>query len=140
MALNRPALLKFSCAECQQFVYDLETGERQKTCNGLVDVLRIKGPDGKPNTPCKECPKESPEREAEFILTDANRRTYQLYLEVQATAGARLTDAMRQDRWLLRNLAIVHRVVEESKQAMQARAQGMQFESVLSILSPFLRR
>lgn len=119
MAINHPGLLRFSCAECRKWVYDPETGERQTTCGGRLDVLRIKGPDGEPNTPCKECPKGSPAREHEFILTEANKRTYGLYLEVQATSGQRLTDAMRRDRWLMRNFGLIHRIAEAKKEAKQ---------------------
>ena len=115
-----PGLTRFSCAECHQFVYDMATGERTKTCEGLVDVIRPKGPNGEPpKPPCDKCPKGSPERESEFILTEANRKTYQLYVEVQATAGARLTKAMKRDRWLMQNLAIVHRIAEARKERKQ---------------------
>ncbi len=100
-------------------MYDLETGERATVCNGLVDVIRPKGPSGVPEPPCHKCPKGSPEREREFELTPANLKTYQLYLEVQATAGARLTETMKQDRWLMRNLALVHRIAEAAKQTKQ---------------------
>jgi hypothetical protein len=117
--LNRPALLKFSCDECKEFVYDMQTGERETTCEGLLEVLRPVGPSGKPEPPCKKCPKGSPDREHEFILTEANRKTYQLYLEVQATAGARLTKSMKRDRWLLRNLGLIHRLAEARKESRQ---------------------
>lgn len=83
--------------------------------------------DGPP--PCKEgrrshtiCPKESPEKEAEHLLSAKNWQTWELYHAVQASAGACLTERMREDRLLAQNLALVHRLVATHQRREQREA------------------
>lgn len=105
-----PALTRFNCADCQQFVYDVEwshgcrgSGQRKKYCGGTKDFVR---PAGSP-PPCSDCPKESPAKEHEHVLTADNWLTWQLWREVRASGGACLTDSMRADRVLLENLSLI---------------------------------
>lgn len=105
-----PALTRFSCAECQAFVYDVDwtngcegTGNRKKFCGGTRDVVR---PAASP-PPCELCPKGSPAEEHEHLLTADNWLTLELFREVKATNGACLTDEMKADRLLMQNLAAI---------------------------------
>lgn len=54
---------------------------------------------------CGDCPKESPERGRELVLSERNRQMLQRYEEVRATSGACLTAGMKRDHLLMRNLA-----------------------------------
>ena len=119
MAVHHPALLKFTCAECKKYVYNMETGERFTVCNGLLDMQRPVGPSGEPEPPCNKCPKGSPDREREFILTPANYKTLKLYLEVRVTFGQGLTDAMKNDRWLMNNFRLIDGIVRDHERHEQ---------------------
>lgn len=57
-------------------------------------------PPGTP-TPCKICPKKSPENAKTLILTPRSRATLQRFYEQQATFGACLTEEERRDSWLM---------------------------------------
>jgi hypothetical protein len=114
LLLFYPALTRFTCAECQQFVYDVDwdkncagTGQRKTYRGGTCDLRR--GKNSPP--PCfydaKACPKGSPAEEQEHVLSPENWQAWQLYREVRATNGACLTDAMRADRLLMQNLSIL---------------------------------
>lgn len=107
LLLTDPRLAARTCDECRAWVYDEKTRERVK--RGGRDVARPKNVP----TPCHQCPKQSPEQASQHELTAANHRTYETYLEVQATSGASLTGEQRRAGVLLRRLAIVHRVVRE---------------------------
>lgn len=105
-----PALTRFSCADCQRFVYDVEwskgcrgSGERKRYCGGTKDFVR---PANSP-PPCSECPKESPAKEHEHVLTEENWLMWQLWREVRASGGACLTEKMKGDRVLLENLSLI---------------------------------
>jgi hypothetical protein len=116
LLLFAPQLLKFSCSECQQYQYDMETGEQKTRCNGLLPILRPK----QVPPPCKDCPKVGPEHEADHLLTAKNLKTLLLYREVQATCGACLSERERQDPLLLRNLSIVGGLVREYEAKQQS--------------------
>lgn len=114
-----PALTQFSCADCQRFVYDVDwangcvgTGKRKTYCGGTRDVARTAGTP----PPCAfdkdACPKGSPAEEAEHLLSADNAQTWQLYREVKATGGACLTDEMKRDQLLMRNLALIDQLAE----------------------------
>lgn len=109
-------------------MYDLETGERETTCNGLLPVIR---PPGVP-MPCRECPKGSPEREHEFVLTPANRRTWELFKECRATGGRALREEWAADRWLASNFAVLDRITGEAERQRLAMRLGIETAKVLS--------
>jgi hypothetical protein len=83
-----------SCEECQAWVYTKEWKRAQRSG---ADVPR---PPGTP-TPCKICPKKSPEHAKTLILTARSRATLQRFYEQQATFGACLTDEEKADAWLM---------------------------------------
>lgn len=111
--LFHPAVARINCSDCLKVVYDFDTGEPVRICNGTLPMLRVLPP------PCEKCPKKSPEREREFVLSDRNLKTIRLYYEVRATGGACLTERERSDRLLTRNLQLIDRLVREHERKQQ---------------------
>lgn len=111
-----------SCANCQAFQvdYDWQTGA------GTGQPIRDwKFPEGTPRPPtvkppCHICPKKSPDRERDFLLSHRNLEIVALYERVQATCGRCLTDDLADDGALHRSLAIVDGIVHETKQTRLA--------------------
>lgn len=81
------------CEQCKEFVFNIETGEKQTYKSGPerkeLPLLRSGSP-----TPCDSCPKESPERAKEMELTPKNWQAFQWYQEARATG---LSDAEKND-------------------------------------------
>ncbi|HEV8061534.1 MAG TPA: hypothetical protein VGP68_16765 [Gemmataceae bacterium] len=107
-----PALTQFTCGECQKKLFDVDwahgctgTGKVKTYMTGAGPREQVRGKLNPP--PCSECPKGSPEEEAEHLLSADNWLTWQIYREVKATNGACLTDAMKADALLMRNLAML---------------------------------
>lgn len=98
--------------------YDWEkhTGSGQTRCQRAVPppCMNSDGSERKGG-----CPKEHPAKEKEHVLSPANRQTLEFYWQVQATHGAALTDELKQDRLLMRNLAAVHEVAEAHRRKQQ---------------------
>lgn len=92
-----------SCDSCKQWLYDLSIGKQ--IMRGGVPQRRT-GP-----TPCRTCPKQSPEHAATLVLSDANLHTVLLYLRVRATHGRCLTECEAADPFLARLLAMVDGVI-----------------------------
>lgn len=135
-----PVLAALPCSECQAYVinYNWEThraindrlpiGARDKIPCG-DDFVRLPGNrppcmDREGNEVHGRCPKGHPSKERYYQLSEKNRQTVQLYLQIQATAGACVTPAMRADKLLMRNLAICHSVVERYKRHQEAEQTG----------------
>lgn len=75
-----------SCADCQQFVYDMKTGKRETYQCGTPDNIQPMLRHGAP-PPCKlgeTCPKISPEHEKEVTLNLRNSLLHSVYLETRA--------------------------------------------------------
>lgn len=99
--LKHPGLAHISCEECKQWIVDLskeEFAERQ----GKRQERRPNQP-----TPCRKCPKGSPEEAKRFALTDAHWKTLGLYLRSRATFGRSLSDVERFDPILLAHFAAI---------------------------------
>lgn len=88
-----------SCDACKAWLYDLQTG-KQILRGGRAQQRT--GP-----TPCRTCPKQSPEHAKTLVLSEANLQTVLLYLRVRATHGRCLSDAEAADQWLARLLALI---------------------------------
>lgn len=58
-------------------------------------------------TPCRACPRGSPEEGERLALDHRQMTTIRLYLQVRATSGACLNEWERGDALLLRNLALI---------------------------------
>ena len=109
--LFHPFLAGLACEDCQRWIYDFETGEKQTYKSGpnRVEIQRT-WPKGT-GPPCKTCPKGSPAEEHEHILSLKNWRTLMIYQQVRATSGHCLNDAERMDRILRQNLATIDTLV-----------------------------
>lgn len=117
-----PVLAGLPCATCKKYVIDYDwdthrgTGEitRWGKSPGLREKLQERVA-GVP-LPCDRCPKESPDKEHEHVLSNKNVQAYSHYLEVKASSGCCLSDAEREDRTLRRNLAIIDSIAREAEQ------------------------
>jgi hypothetical protein len=122
MLATYPVLARTPCSTCKKYVLKYDWSTHQGT--GAIEIDEATDEpmerDGPP--PCQDgrrsssvCPKVSPEKEAEYSLSDKNRQTYQVYQEVRATAGGCLTEAMKADRLLMRNLAAIDEIVRRGE-------------------------
>lgn len=127
LLLTHPVVAQIPCSECLKFVYDFDTGEQVTICEGTIPMVRALPP------PCEKCPKQSPEREREFILSDRNLKTLRLYHEVQATSGQCLSEREKADRVLTRNLQTIHRLYKQQERRQQT-------DDLLGILSKVVAR
>jgi hypothetical protein len=80
------------------------------------------------------CPKESPEKEREHLLSDRNRKTVDLYLEVKTLGGVLLTAAERGDPLLRRNLSIVDRLYRQWEREREAELLGIEVANNVAAL------
>lgn len=74
---------------------------------------------------CAKCPKESPQNAHRHELSEKNAKAVEFYFTTRAMSGANLTDAMRQDPIVQRNMATIDRIVrpyEAEKAALLAMA------------------
>jgi len=112
LAIDNPQLADLSCAECQKWVYEIPSGQPQL----------FEGPDGRKTEripraappPCDRCPKESPEREHLYVLSDKNYRTLKLH-ERFRTGVYPLPKYLAGDPLLAENFAIIDEVIERGK-------------------------
>ena len=119
MALAHPQLTLFDCEDCRQWIIDLKTGRRLER-GGEAQPRRPGTP-----TPCRTCPRESPERAKAIALGRREFATIDFYLQVRATSGACMNDRERTDALLLRNLAIVDGVFRRHERGQSAVDFGM---------------
>lgn len=128
LLLLHPGVLRIDCADCQRYIYDLETGERKTYRSGSkreqTPMLRPAASD----PPCHKCPKKGAgvadtshrpgdceggedlragRCEGGEILRPRHWRTLAIYQKVRATMGVFLTSRMRRDALLMRNLAAI---------------------------------
>ena len=120
--MHYPELAALPCTTCKRYMidydWDTHTGTGQIKRWGKSPEMRAKFQEraaGVP-MPCDRCPKESPEKEHEHVLSEKNERTYSVYLEVQASFGQCLGDEEREDALLRRNLAIVGNIARQVDQ------------------------
>lgn len=100
--LRHPEVATRDCAQCQRWQYD--------------DKGKIAERDGRPlkrigKAPCHTCPKKSPEQAHLYELSDRNKLAVEFYFTTRAMSGLNLTDDMRQDAIVQRNLAIIDRII-----------------------------
>lgn len=84
-----------------------DVGERLGRTKKLHHGTPLRRPEGSP-TPCWKCPKQSPSEAKRMELSDKNWRTWRIYQQVQATGGGCLTEAMKRDAVLNRNLGDIY--------------------------------
>ena len=121
LILFHPGPASIDCEECKRFIFDLKTGRRETFKSGPKREEKPCVRPGKILPPCDQCPKESPEKAHEHELSDRNRQTVRLYHQVRATQGGCMTEAMKADRLLARNLAIVDQLYREWEREQAAK-------------------
>lgn len=112
LLVDHPQLASVTCADCQQWLYDLETGKRRQRRGRDA-------PRGDSPTPCHECPKGSPANAGLYELTPESWQTIERHYEVQATRGGCLTDAEKADRWFARLQGICEQELSRQNEASQ---------------------
>jgi len=131
LLLFHPGLTLFTCDDCQKYVYNLETGERETFKAGpqRVEMPKIRPPGV--DTPCLKCPRESPEKAGQYELTDANWRTYTLYRRAKATSFHYLTEAEQKDPIVAIAFVILDTLCREHERQQTTR-------TLVCELAPFL--
>lgn len=126
-----PGEASIDCNECKRFIFDLKTGEKKTYKAG---PRREEMPWVRPlcvPTPCGDCPKKSPEEAERCKLSNKNWRTWQLFKEMRATNGAAFTPAMRRDRVLLQNFAVLDCIQRQYEQEQLANCLTYQIAMLL---------
>ena len=116
------AVAHVSCADCQRFVYDLQTGKRETYQAGSAYNELPVPRNGPP--PCelgRDCPKESPEREHLHVLNARNRQMVDLYFANRAFGG-NLFQPHQIDPLRTRAFQIIDEIVREQDRQDLARA------------------
>ncbi|WP_146431161.1 hypothetical protein [Blastopirellula retiformator] len=111
MLQTHPGAALINCEDCQQFVYDLQTGRRVTVRQGPE---RQETPQRRlPGMPlqCGSCAKGSPAEAPQWELSAKNWKAYRLWREVRATYGRCVSPAMARDSIIRRNLAAIDDVV-----------------------------
>lgn len=103
------------CSECKKWVYNKD-GSIQKYADGR----RV--PRGNVKPPCWDCPKQSPEEAHKYELSDKNAQAVHFYYVTRAMAGANLTDDMRYDAILQKNMGIIDRIIRGAEGEQSAMA------------------
>ena len=129
LLLFHPGVASIACKDCLEFLYNMQTGRRQTYRSGpeRTETPYPRLPNVPP--PCRSmegCPKGSPEREHESILSSRNVQTVRFYHQVRATSGSCLTPAERRDPILCRNLALLDRLYRQSDEERQQRLLGIE--------------
>jgi hypothetical protein len=97
------------CEECQKWWYEDDSDRIHE--RGGKPMLRPSSS----ATPCQTCPKKSPQEAHRYELNDRSRLALEVYRQVKASHGACLSDRERRDPILLRNLAIIDRLITRSE-------------------------
>ena len=82
MQLTNPKLAARSCHDCKKWLY-IEDGPRM---GEIAKRLGKKIPRGEVPTPCKRCPKKSPEEAHEYELNERSCELIDLYWQTKAIA------------------------------------------------------
>ncbi|HEX7379337.1 MAG TPA: hypothetical protein VF278_19600 [Pirellulales bacterium] len=129
MLLEYPRIPR--CQDCQRYMVDYSFADG--TGSGEIVML---GPPGDKTKQrplerpshcppvCKlgerKCPKGSPEREAEFLLTEANWQALKFYRETRATFGRGLSEEAANDGIVRRNFVILDKLFGELRETQAA--------------------
>lgn len=113
LLLRDPELAGRSCSDCQTWHY--KPDGTIATRGGKQ--LKRQGP-----TPCKTCPKESPEKAHESELSPKNQKAVEFYYTTRAMNGANLTEEQKRDAIVQRNQGLIDQIVRphEAQQSMVA--------------------
>lgn len=114
LQLYHPEVAALDCSDCKKWIYGKDWKRSQR---GGQDVPR---PPGTP-TPCRVCPKQSPENAERLKLTRWNQLTLARYNESLATGGQCLRKSERRDRWQARLFAVIATELKEFDRTEQLR-------------------
>jgi hypothetical protein len=112
LRFEHPRLADLPCSECQKWVYEIPSGEPQTYEIGNGEVMQI---ERRESPPCHLCPKESPEREHLYQLSDRNHRLLMFHRRVRSKVY-QLTGEQRRDGLLADNFAIIDDVMAVADQ------------------------
>lgn len=115
LLLFHPQLIDLSCKECATKLYDLDTGKPQTYLSGPERVTKYYT--GVP-TPCTQgvyCPKESPDKEHLYVLSDRNKQAYRFYKRLKAGMDVVLDDLAAD------NVSIIDSLMKAQSSAEQAK-------------------
>lgn len=119
LTLYHPGVARIDCRQCQERLYDLETGTPKtfKVRGEIRYYDKEAVPDHKP--PCRThlgCPKGSPEEAHLHELSLQNWKVVDLWKAVRATQGRCLTESQANDPLTTYLLTIVDEVMREKEQ------------------------
>lgn len=134
LVLFHPGAAAIDCDDCRKHEYDLTTGKPITYHAGPKREEKIKIRPPGTFAPCEQCPKKSPENAKRIALSLKNWKTLAIYRQVKATCGACLTDAMRNDRLLMKNMASIDVVYQAFERQQQAKAQAAQLSHLMATL------
>jgi hypothetical protein len=116
--LASPEFDAFSCDDCEKWQTIPGTAQFYILNPRSRNAARRPRPANTP-TPCAKCPKcegftEKSSRIGRLVtLSDKNRRTIQVYYEVQATFGRCLSEVAANDAVLVQNMGIIAEAIAE---------------------------
>lgn len=113
--LRHPEVATRSCESCKLWQYD----DSGKIAERRGKPLKRIGP-----TPCGQCPKKSPEQAHEYELSSRNLQAVEFYYLTRAMNGLNLSDELKRDAIVQRNISIIDRIVKPHE-AEQAASAGM---------------
>lgn len=116
LVLFHPGAARIDCDDCKQFVFDLDTGEKETYRSGPTRELLPMARSPETPTPCQKCPKGSPEKAKEVELSAKNWAAFAHYLQAKSVG---LSEMERDDPIVRRNFAIVDGIVKEHERREQ---------------------
>lgn len=130
LRFEHPKLAALSCSECQKWVYEIPSGEPQtyEISNGEFKQIERRG-----SPPCHLCPKESPEHEHLYELSDRNHRLLLFHRRVRSKVY-QLTEEQRQDGLLADNFAIIDDVMAIADQKASTSRLGQSIANALAMV------
>lgn len=124
LLLEHPQHARLSCADCKKWLVDIKTAEYTKRAN-----QKIPRPENIP-TPCKECPKGSPENEVNCVLTKDNEALVGLWNMARARGWQRLSEDFF-DPWNEQQISLIARVYEAFQQRQLGRTIALELVPLL---------
>lgn len=129
LRLRHPEIAATPCSECQTWQYELRDGKWEIAERPKGNRLKRIG-----KTPCRTCPKKSPQEAHLYELSPKNERAVEFYYTTRAMRGVNLTDAQKQDAILQQNMGIIERIIQAYEQEQQAAGAVSSVSSALSAL------
>ena len=100
--LRHPEVATRSCGDCKTWQYNAQ---------GQIEIHRGKKLRRIGKTPCHRCPKKSPDQAHEYELSPANQKAVDFYYTTRGMNWTNLTESMRSDPIVQRNMHIIDRLI-----------------------------